>query len=139
MPFGSVTSDGVSRDSGTVIFASCDSAHSGSKTGFFGGDVVVSPPPKPFSATGLPDGLGTRVVTIERSSRTYSRRTRFTSSAVTVLMATMSSSGELRPSAASASDHSDARSSIELRLNAACATSLRLAASTRSSGTPDLA
>ncbi len=94
------------------------------------------PRPNPAVAAGLPEGRGVKIPTIAVSFTRYSRATRFTSATVTFWMAAMSSSGELRPSTATACDHSDANPEMELRRNWASASSCRLAASTRSGGTP---
>src|SRR4029077_14319423 len=84
-------------------------AQEGKSTGFVGADVNCSPPPNPLEATASPDGTGFNSAVIEFWSTRNCLAIRFTSRAVTRFMASTSSSGELRPSAASASDHSAAK------------------------------
>ena len=136
MPLLSTVSVGVMYSVGVFSWSSCEAAHGGSTTGLVGADVTFSAPPNPLEATACPEGAGFSVAVMLLEASRYCLATRFTSATVTLRMAFTSSSGELRPSAASADDHSLARPGIELRWNSAWAISLRLEASTSSSGTP---
>ena len=60
-------------------------AQDGSSTAVVCCGAKDSPPPKPFDATGFPEGRGVRTAVIARSFLRYSRATRFTSSPVTFL------------------------------------------------------
>ena len=135
-PLGKVMSVDDGGAGGISSASSRDPAHEGNSTGFVGAEVNCSPPPNPLEATGAPDGTGFSSAVIEFWSTRYCFATRFTSAGVTRLIASTSSSGELRPSAASASDHASAKPGMELRRNSAPAISRRLAASTSSAGTP---
>src|SRR5207244_10959094 len=134
--FGSIVSVHVGLTVGTRTAASADSAQSGSFTGLVGAAVNDSPPPNPFPDAASPVGFGRRVAVIELASFKYCAATRLTSVAVTRLMASTSSSGELRPSAASACDQTAARSAMELRRNSADAISDFFDASISSAGKP---
>jgi hypothetical protein len=133
---GSVVSVQFGFTVGTRIAASAVSAHGGSVTGLVGAAVNCSPPPNPFSEAASPVGFGMSVAVMELASLRNCRATRLTSATVTRRIASTLSSGELRPSAASACDQTAARSEIEFRRNSADATSFRFSASTSSSGKP---
>src|SRR6267154_180726 len=109
IPLDKFVTNGFSIVAGTgrpsVIF----SAHDGSFTFAFLVEISDSPPPKLFDEIGLSDGVGVRIAEIAWSKSRYFLATRFTSSTVTARNRLMSSSGELRPSTATASDHALAR------------------------------
>ena len=121
---------------GTRSVATAVSAHSGSFTGLVGAAVSDSPPPNPFSDGASPVGFGTSIAVIEWVSSRNSIATRLTSATVTRRIASTSSSGDFRPSAATACDQTAARSEIELRRKSADAISDRFDASTSSAGKP---
>ena len=133
----STVTAGFTFDAGTSRGFNVLFAHAGSGTGFVCLGAKDSLPGfEPSEATGLPDSRGVNKATTAVSLIRYFLATRFTSVTVTFLIASMSSSGEVRPSTDSACDHSAARPAMEFLRNSASATSRRLVASTRSAGTP---
>ena len=136
IPLGSKVTMGLTFDVGRGGTASAFLAQAGNATGFVSLGVKISVPPKPFEDMGLPEGRGVRTAVIAVSFTRYCLGTRLTSSSVTFLIARISSSGELRPSTAIASDQEAARSEIEFYWNSSSAISCRFDASMRSFGTP---
>ena len=136
MPFGSVLTVGFVVSFGISRRVSAADAHSGNATGPVGLPASDSAPPNDFEEIGLPEGCGVSTAVIASSGFRYFRITSFTSSTVTFWIASMSSSGDCRPSTATAFDHSIASPAIEFFWNSSSATSWRFAASTRSAGTP---
>src|SRR6202040_2467368 len=111
-------------------------AHDGSLAFPFFVEISDSPPPKLFDEIGLSDGAGVKIALMVWSKFRYFLATRFTSSMLTARNKLMSSSGELRPSIATAVDHALARPETEFFCNSALMISRRLAASIRSALTP---
>src|SRR5271167_2572986 len=107
IPLARFVTNGLSVVAGTgnpsVIFC----VHAGSLTFAFLVEISDSPPPKLFDEIGLSDGVGVRIAEIAWSKSRYFLATRFTSSTVTARNKLMSSSGELRPSTATASDQAE--------------------------------
>lgn len=108
--------DGVRRN---LKLLSAVPAQSGSCTGLVGAEVTCFPPPKPLPATACPEGTGFSTALIVPTLSRYCLATRLTSARVTFRIASKSSSGVLRPSAARAVDQRFARPGIELRWNSA--------------------
>src|SRR5512135_1589417 len=136
-PLGSTVSIGWTVDAGTANGARAFLAQPGSGTGLVCLGAKDSPPERGLcDATASPDSRGVITATIALSLVKYFFATRFTSAAVTLLIASMSSSGDRRPSTASACDHSAAKPAIEFLRNCASATSCLLVASTNSAGMP---
>src|ERR1700759_4587247 len=100
-PLGSVESEATTYSDGTFNCESVAAAQAGKTTGLVGADVIFSPPPNPLAATASPEGDGFKVAVMEFDATRYCLATRLTSARVTALIACRSSSGELRPSAAS--------------------------------------
>ena len=114
------------------------SAHSGNATGAVFSGAKDSLPPKPWAKTGLPDVWGSSMPSTAWSRSRYLRATRFTSATVTRCIAFTSSSGDCRPSTASAWDHAIPSPDTEFFCNSAFVISSFFAASTRSAGNPFL-
>src|SRR5579871_27172 len=132
MPLASLVSVGARSHLGGCRGLSSDLAQVGRGTGLVGEEVSFSVPPKPLAATGSPEGCGFRVATIACVLIRYCLAARFTSASVTFCTASTSSWGELRPSPATASDHTSAKPGMELRANSLEARTARLEAATRS-------
>ena len=99
-------------------------AQAGRGTGFVCfGAKDSAPRRKPSAATGAPDGRGVSTATVAVSLTRYSLATRFTSATATFFMASMSSSGEVRPSTARAWDQAMASPVTEFFSNSASAIS----------------
>ncbi len=118
IPLGRRESETLAASVGILSSANPPAAQDGSTTGLVGAAVRCSAPPKPLLATGLP--VGNRIE--DRRDR-ISRPQILLRDAIDVGDAhcfrslSTSSSGELRPSAASAFDQRLARPGIELRSN----------------------
>src|SRR4030095_3366726 len=123
-PLGNSVTVGLTFDIGTSRGFNVLFAQAGNGTDFVSFGAKDSLPGREFSdATGLPDSCGVNTATIAVSLVIYFFATRFQSAPLTVLIASMSSSGELRPSTARACDHSRARPEMEFRRNSASAIS----------------
>src|SRR5262249_43504027 len=128
---------GLTPDVGTSRGFNFLFAHAGRGTDFVSFGAKDSAPEREASeATGLPDSRGVNRAMTAVSLIRYFLATRFTSAAVTFLIASMSPSGLRPPSTASACDHSRASPEMEFFRNSASAMARRLVASTISAGTP---
>src|ERR1043166_8240900 len=99
IPLGSIVTVGFTLEAGTsrgLIFLF---AHAGSGTGLVSLGANDSAPGRvPSAAVGLSELRGVNTATTDVSLIRYFAATRFTSATVTFLIASMSSSGEFRPS-----------------------------------------
>src|SRR5512135_73171 len=107
-PLGRSVTVGTGMGAGRVGGITAALAQAGRGTGLVCFGANDSAPPNPWEATGCPDGRGVRIAVTAVSLTRYSLATRFTSATVTFLMASMSSSGDVRPSTARAWDQAKA-------------------------------
>src|SRR5581483_4545908 len=105
IPLAKFVTNGLSVVLGVGNWSVTFFAQSGNFTFGFFDEAKLSAPPKLFPEIGLSDGTGVRIAEMEWSKSKYFFATRLTSSTVTLRYELMSSSGELRPSTATASDH----------------------------------
>ena len=113
MPLGRLVTTGFNVEAGTASRLTACRAQPGSLTPLVWAEANDSLPPKLFVETGLPEGWGVRMATMAWSKSRYSRATRFTSATVTRRMACTSSSGDSRPSTATACAHAMPRPKME--------------------------
>src|SRR5271168_1238373 len=113
IPLDRFVTNGFNVVAGTGNFPTIFFAQGGRFTSALAEETNDSPPPKLFPEIGLSDGVGVRIAEIAWSKSRYFLATRFTSSTVTARNELMSSSGELRPSPATAVDHAEARPETE--------------------------
>src|SRR6266496_1262642 len=101
-PLGSAVTLGLTVDVGTANGESAFFAQAGSGTAFVCFGAKDSPPERePSDATASPDSCGVIITVTALSLMRYFFATRFTSATVTFLIASMSSSIEVRPSTCS--------------------------------------
>src|SRR5512145_1745040 len=132
-PLGSSVTIGFTRDVGTANGANVFFAQAGKGTGLVSLGAKDSVAGRESEAArGLPDSRGVNIATTALSLKRYFLATRLTSATVTFLIASILSSGELRPCTAKACDHSPASPAIEFLRNSASATTRRFVASTKS-------
>src|SRR5579862_1553936 len=113
MPLGRLVTTGFNVEGGISICSVIFLAHTGSLTPVAFDAANDSLPPKLFEEIGLPEGCGVKMAEMAWSKSKYCLATRLTSATVTWRMAAMSSSGDCRPSMATASDHAEASPDTE--------------------------